>query len=59
MNEILKQTIAEIILDGLEKQTFADWYNKGHFDAYISGDIPPISKEVVIADIKKLFKLDR
>ena len=50
--------LAEKILNTLERQWFADWYNTGNFDKYISGDLPPVSKEQIIADVKKMFKLE-
>lgn len=48
---------AEQILSTLERQKFADWYNSGNFDNYISGDLPPVLKEQIIQDIIKLFQL--
>lgn len=51
------QTIEEKILATLESQKFADWYNTGNFDKYISGDAPTITKEEILAEIKKLFRL--
>ncbi len=54
--------IAEKILNGLEKQKFADWYNDGSFMDYISGTYPKEdpkcpTKEKIIEDIKRLFNL--
>ncbi len=50
MNE---DEIAEKILNTLESQRFADWYNTGKFDEYISGD--GTKKERIIGDIKRMF----
>ena len=49
---------AEKILNTLELQRFADWYNSGRFNAYISGDLPTVSKEDIINDIKRMFRLE-
>jgi hypothetical protein len=46
------------ILDLLSSQRFADWYNTGKFDAYITGGEMPDetpSKATILADIKKMF----
>jgi hypothetical protein len=48
---------AETILRLLTSQDFADWYNKGRFDSYITGSEPPISKTEILDDIQKMFKL--
>jgi len=49
--------LAEQILCHLEKQKFYDWYTSGRFDTYIRGDLPKITKEEIIKDIKQLFTL--
>ena len=45
------------ILNALEGRRFADWYNTGKFNAYISGELPQVTKEEIIEDIKRLFRL--
>ena len=55
--------LAEKILEALEKQRFADWYNTGgRFDSYITCEYPEESPEhvtraAVLNDIKRLFSL--
>lgn len=61
MNEE-QQKLAEKILETLNGQRFADWYNTGRFDTYISGEYPKEdprqpTKEQILADIVKLFRL--
>ena len=61
-NETRKQ--AENILLTLERQQFADWYTAGKFDTYITGEFPKgdprrPSKEDILKDIVRLFRLDR
>ncbi len=53
----MKNVTAEDILNTLEKQRFADWYNNGRFDSYICGDLPKISKEEILDDVKKMFNI--
>lgn len=44
------------ILNLLEKQRFADWYNKGgRFDDYITGELNAPSKEEILEDLKKML----
>jgi hypothetical protein len=53
-------TIAKNILNTLQSQRFADWYNGGRFEDYISRCGPEneqITKEEICEDIIKLFKL--
>jgi hypothetical protein len=49
--------IANKIYEALNKQAFADWYNDGRFDSHITGELHCPSKEEIIADIKKIFRL--
>jgi hypothetical protein len=51
------QEIAKKILNALELQKFADWYNAGNFDHWISGDLPTISDEQILEEIKEIFQL--
>lgn len=53
------KTIQEIILEAIQGQKFADWYNTGRFDDYITGQEPKITKEEILKDIVKIFKLDK
>lgn len=51
------------ILNRLESQRFADWYNRGRFDSYIQvdypkGDVRHVSKELILEDIEKMFLTD-
>ena len=63
MLNISKEALNEIILNALETQKFADWYNNGNFDKWISGDGNLItgtpSKEQIEKDIERLFNLDK
>jgi hypothetical protein len=50
------------ILSLLERQKFADWYNTGNFDAYITGDMEHSkgityeeAKEIVLTDLQKML----
>lgn len=52
MNEL-----AEQIYIGLTKQSFADWYNSQEFDAHISGDEGAKTKEEILKDIQRIFRL--
>jgi hypothetical protein len=54
--EITNKNAMEI-LNALEGRRFADWYNTGKFNAYISGELPQVTKEEIIEDIKRLFRL--
>jgi hypothetical protein len=57
MDEISKKQ-AEKILEVISKQSFADFYmNDGIFEQYITG-YGPVTKEDVIEEIIKLFKLE-
>ncbi len=47
------------ILLGLQSQRFADWYNKGNFDAYISSDDNAPTVETIKSDIQRLFTLGK
>lgn len=54
--EVLVQKENELIdhIRGImEKQKFNDWYNKGDWDRYISGD--GVSKEEITEQIRKMF----
>jgi hypothetical protein len=53
--EQVKSEIAESILSRLESKRFAEWYNNGAFDHYISGDLPTVSKEEILAAVKDMF----
>jgi hypothetical protein len=54
--EVANKTAMEI-LNTLEGQRFADWYNTGKFDHFIRDDLPTITQEEIIKDIKRLFRL--
>lgn len=53
-----QSNLQELILDRLSSQYFADWYNTGHFAQWIQGDLPKVTKETVLEEITKMFKLD-
>jgi len=58
-----KKELAKKILQTLEGQRFADWYNDGgRFDDFITGDATGIGKiptrEEILEDIISLFHLD-
>jgi hypothetical protein len=52
-----QKEIAEKVLNMLEGQKFADWYNSGHFDAYISGDLVAPSKNDILLTIVQMLHL--
>jgi hypothetical protein len=56
-----KKQIAEKILMTLEGQRFADWYNSGDFEKYITGDLNEkgirLAKEKILEQIILLFHL--
>lgn len=58
-----KNEVVEKIFQTLQSQNFADWYNKGGFDAFISGDYdfeafsPDRMEREVKKEIEKLFHL--
>lgn len=52
-----KDEVIEKILQGLTRQKFADWYNSGNFDKWISGDLPKIPDNQIQKDIAELFNL--
>lgn len=54
----MMENVAKLILEGLSRQKFADWYNTGRFDDYITGE-KPLSEQEILADIVKLFNLDK
>lgn len=62
MNRTTKETAVKI-LETLERRKFAEWYNRGRFDSYITGEYPAghhleITKEMILEDIVKLFRLE-
>lgn len=50
------EQIAEHILNKLDKQRFADWYDSRFID-YISDSKGPVSKQDVLEDIVNLFDI--
>ncbi len=54
-----KEQVAIQVLNILESQRFADWYNMGRFDSYLTGgDINAPTKEEILIDIIKLFRFE-
>ena len=51
-----KIVAAEKIIHVLSSRAFNDW-NKRDFEAYIGGDIPAPTKEQILQDIIRIFKL--
>ena len=47
--------LAKQILNALSKQHFADWYNNGYFDKFLTDDQPG-DEEQILKDIKRLFQ---
>lgn len=48
------------VLERLNSQKFADWYNSGRFDSWITGEFPEgdprrITQEQILDDIKQMF----
>lgn len=58
MNESLKRKLIQNILNRLSSKKFADWYNSGNFDRWISGDLPALEDEQISKDIESLFLHD-
>jgi hypothetical protein len=57
-----KKQRTEQILMVLESQRFADWYNTGNFDHYITGEEIPggfrrVTRDDIINQIEQLFHL--
>ena len=57
-----QKALAKKILMGLERQSFADFYNSGMFDDYVTGAYPEghpkrPTEEQVLEQIVRLFKL--
>jgi hypothetical protein len=51
-----KKEIAIRILNRLESQKFADWYNPGgKFDDYITGELKAPTKQEILNEIEKMF----
>lgn len=55
----LQKLLAKQILETLSKQTFANWYNLGRFDDYITGELPRVSEDEILSDIVELFNLGK
>jgi hypothetical protein len=50
--------LAEQIYHTLTLQRFSDWYgDNGNFGKHILGDLPTVTRETVINDIKRLFRI--
>jgi hypothetical protein len=56
MSATEKKEMVNIILNRLEGQTFADWYNNGGFDDWITGDDK--DREKIEKDVAKMFSLE-
>ena len=52
-----KQQTIEKIFQGLQRQKFADWYNTGDFDKWLSGDDGAKTDAEIKEDIDRLFNL--
>lgn len=50
---------AEVIYDTLLSIKFEQWYTKGTFTNHISGDHNCPTKDRIINDIKRLFKINQ
>lgn len=50
--------LLEKIYNGIHKQTFADWHNR-EFEDHVTGEDNCRTKEQILADITKLFGLDK
>ena len=44
------------VLEMLVRQNFYEWYNKGNFDTWITGDHPKVSDDQVISDLDEMLK---
>lgn len=53
----MKKTLEEQIRDALESQRFFDWYTKD-FDSYLVGDTNCKTKEQILEDIRRIFRLE-
>lgn len=56
MTSYSKREMIERIRTALTTAQFADWYNSGNFDQWISADDAP-EDEVIDEDIARMFKL--
>lgn len=52
-----QEAIAKKIFETINRQNFADWYNRGRFDDYITCEIGAPTKEQLLQDIVDLFRL--
>lgn len=52
-----QKAIAEMILSTLERQKFTDFYNTGDFDRYIRGEEDAKSRDEILEEIVKLFRI--
>jgi len=56
--QAVEDAIASAIYTTLQSQKFFDWYaDDGTFGQHISGDLPTVPKEKILADIKKMFQI--
>jgi len=54
----VKRAIAQHIVRQLERQQFSRWYNKGSFDAFISGDTDAPKRQEIEAVVEEMFLPD-
>lgn len=57
MTSYSKREMIERIRTALTTSQFADWYNSGNFDQWISEDDDAPEDEVIDEDIARMFKL--
>lgn len=48
--------VLEKVLRMLERQTFADWYNSGRFDTYITGGENVPSRDEILKDLSNMLE---
>ena len=55
----MNDELAEKIYNALSTQRFADWYNEGgRFDEHLQDMERGPSREAILADIKRLFRIE-
>lgn len=59
MTDKQKTAIAKLILQTLNRERFAQWYNRGPFDDYITGELNAPSEETILENIIQFFQVEK
>lgn len=59
MTDKQKTAIAKLILQTLNREKFAQWYNRGPFDDYITGELNAPSEETILENIIQFFQVEK